>query len=73
MRISATALPGILAEGDLPADFNALLISLASSAQLALGLTSDPQTKGAANLPQAKHIIDLLGMLEEKTRKERGE
>ena len=50
-------------------DFSTFVLSINSSALVQLGLIEDPgsgqQTK---NLPLAKQTIDLLAMLEEKTR-----
>jgi hypothetical protein len=53
-----------------PADFAALVLSFASSALLHLGLVEDPQTGRPAekSLPLARHSIDLLELLEAKTR-----
>lgn len=54
---------------ELPADFPTLILSLASSAQIGLGVGPHPGTgKIERNLIQAKHAIDLLGVLEEKTK-----
>jgi len=51
------------------ADFETLVLSLASSAMLHLGAVPDPDTgQSAPNLPMAKHTIELLAMLQEKTR-----
>jgi hypothetical protein len=52
-----------------PADFATLVLSLGSSAVAYLG--EDPagdDKKKARNLPMAKHAIDLLSVLEEKTK-----
>jgi hypothetical protein len=51
-------------------DFAALLISLGHSALYHLGLVADPQsgTKGERNLALARETIDLVEMLEDKTR-----
>jgi hypothetical protein len=52
-----------------PLDFATFILSLASSAQVNLGLLPPPD--GATprpDLPAAKQIIDILGILEEKTR-----
>ena len=60
-----------LAAGALPRpDFSALLLSLGTSALFHLGLVADPETGKAAppNLPVARHTIDTLELLEEKTR-----
>ena len=53
-----------------PADFAAIALSFASSALFHLGLVPDPQTgePGQKNLPLARHSIDLLELLQEKTR-----
>jgi len=54
---------------EIPADFSSLILSLAAGAQSALGISPHPLTgKPEKNLPQAKYSIDLLGMLQEKTR-----
>jgi hypothetical protein len=56
-------------EDTLPADFVTLVLSLASTAQMGLGIAAHPGTgKAEKNLPQARHAIDLLGMLQEKTK-----
>jgi len=50
-------------------NFANLILSLAGSAQMSLGIAPNPFTqKVEKHLPQAKQTIDLLGMLEEKTR-----
>lgn len=52
-----------------PPDFSSLLLSLAANAQAALGIAPDPISgKLEKNLAQAKSVIDLLGVLEEKTK-----
>ena len=46
-----------------------LVTSLATQAMLSLGRFPHPATnKVEQDLPQARHLIDLLGMLDEKTR-----
>jgi hypothetical protein len=52
-----------------PVDFSTFVLSLGSSALMHLGEIENP-TSGTAskNLPLAKHSIDILSMLEEKTR-----
>ena len=56
--------------GPLPAvDFHTFVLSLGSSALLHLGELEDPDGGPAEkDLPMAKHTIDILSMLEEKTR-----
>lgn len=50
-------------------NFPTFIFSLHSSVLLQLGLIEDPISgKKAKNLPAAKQTIDILGMLEEKTR-----
>ncbi len=51
-------------------DFNALVLSLGSSAIVHLGEAPDPTTgnKVDPDLPLAQQSIDLLAMLQEKTR-----
>ncbi|HET9963093.1 MAG TPA: DUF1844 domain-containing protein [Nitrospiraceae bacterium] len=55
--------------GHLPVTFSSFVISMGSSALMLMGEQLDPQQPAMPlNLPQAKEIIDLLSMLEEKTR-----
>ena len=57
------------AEGGPQARFDLFVSGLAMEAFVALGDMPHPATrKQAVNLPQAKYLIDLLGVLEEKTR-----
>lgn len=50
-------------------DFSTFILSLNSSALVQLGVIDDPVTKSKVkNLPLAKQTIDIIGMLEEKTR-----
>jgi hypothetical protein len=52
-----------------PADFATLVLSLGSSAMAYMGESDAPDPKQPArNLPMAKHAIDLLSVLEEKTK-----
>ncbi|MDJ0780412.1 MAG: DUF1844 domain-containing protein [Desulfosarcinaceae bacterium] len=49
-------------------NFATFVVSLNSSALMALGLVADPITKKTTkNLELAKQTIDILGMLKEKT------
>ena len=52
------------------ADFAGLALSLATSALFHLGLVPDPETgqPGPKNLSLARHSIDTLEILEDKTR-----
>lgn len=50
-------------------DFSTFVLSLSHSALMHLGEAPDPETgKTDASLPLAKQTIDLIGMLEEKTK-----
>src|SRR4051812_32688915 len=50
-------------------DFHTFVLSLGSSALLHLGELERPGAAGPEkNLPMAKHTIDILGMLQDKTR-----
>lgn len=51
-----------------PMDFSTFIMSLASSALVNLGKLSAPEGGAPAkDLPAAKQIIDILGVLHEKT------
>ncbi|SLM48370.1 conserved protein of unknown function [Nitrospira japonica] len=53
---------------DIPVTFASFVISLGSSSLMLMGEKLDPQQPAMpVNLPQAKEIIDLLSILEEKT------
>lgn len=50
-------------------DFSTFVLSINSSALVQLGLLEDPASgQKTKNLPMAKQTIDLLAMLEEKTK-----
>ena len=52
-----------------PADFSFFLSTLSMQAMVALGELPNPATQQTqADLDQAKYLIDLLGVLQEKTR-----
>lgn len=53
-----------------PVDFSTHVLSLASSAMVALGELPAPGEEGPApiDLESAKHLIDVLAMLEVKTK-----
>jgi hypothetical protein len=53
----------------VPVTFSSFVISLGSSSLMLMGEQLDPQQPPIpANLPQAKDIIDLLSVLEDKTK-----
>lgn len=52
-----------------PMTFSTLILSLSTQAMISLGEIPDPMTKQKSkNIPLAKQSIDLLGILEEKTK-----
>lgn len=57
-------------QGEMPpASFLVLLSTLATQAMAAMGLVPDPVTgQPHVNRPIAKHFIDILAMLQEKTK-----
>lgn len=56
-------------EAPIQANFIQFLYGMAAQTQIQLGLIDNPLSgKSEPNLVQAKYSIDLLGILEEKTR-----
>ena len=52
-----------------PLDFSMFIVSMANTAMFQLGLIQDPETGEARkDLPGARQTIDLIALLEEKTR-----
>ena len=52
-----------------PIDFSTHILSLASSAMVSLGKMPDPDGQPhPLDLETARHLIDVLGMLEQKTK-----
>jgi len=53
-----------------PANFSYLILSLRTQAEISLGLLhfGEEQEQPSPDLPAARHTIDLLAMLQEKTR-----
>ena len=61
--------PEAEAEGSLEARFDTFVSGLVMEALVGMGELPHPTTrKQSVNLPHAKYLIDLLGVLEEKTR-----
>ncbi len=51
-----------------PASFPMLVSTLATQAMASMGMLPDPRTgQASAHKPMAKHFIDTLGMLQDKT------
>ena|SRR5579863_2174102 len=70
---SGTSAAGVTAEAPVaafpPVDFHTFVLSLGSSALLHLGEIENPNDGvSQKDLPLAKHTIDILVMLEEKTK-----
>ena len=56
-------------EEDMPMTFEALIFSLSTTALLQLGMAPHPETgKQEKDLPGAKQTIDILEILQQKTR-----
>ncbi|MBN2344158.1 MAG: DUF1844 domain-containing protein [Deltaproteobacteria bacterium] len=54
---------------EFPIDFNTFILSLSSSAAFHLGLTPHPEKNNCCtNLPMAQQTIDILHLLQEKTK-----
>jgi hypothetical protein len=66
----AAAPPAKAPPSEIPTvDFHTFVLSLGSSALMHLGELERPGAGGAAkDLPMAKHTIDILAMLQDKTR-----
>ena len=57
------------AKGPFKIDFSSFILSLYSSGLVQLGKVEDPTTgKKNVNLDLAKHTIEMIAMLEEKTK-----
>ncbi len=67
------AKPSSTEDGDMPqemppASFPMLISTLATQAMASMGMLPDPRTgEASAHKPMAKHFIDTLGILQEKT------
>lgn len=57
-----------MAEREIPIDFSSFIVSLASSAMVHLGEVADPLGQQTENLSLAKQTIDVIGLLEEKSK-----
>jgi hypothetical protein len=51
-----------------PASFAFLVLSLRAQAEMQLGLMQFEEEKGQPDLPMARHTIDLMGVLLDKTK-----
>ena len=60
---------GLGDDPNVPIDFSTFVLSLSSSAAVHLGLMPHPEADvEARNLPMAKQTIDILNILQEKTK-----
>jgi hypothetical protein len=60
---------GVPDDPDVPIDFSTFVLSLSSSAAVHLGLVPHPEDQSVArNLTMAKQTIDILNILQEKTK-----
>lgn len=65
----ASTAPGAESGSGVPVTFSSFVISLGSSSLMLMGEQLDPQQPAMpVNLPQAKEIIDLLSVLDAKTK-----
>jgi len=65
----APATPGVAASREEPVSFSTFVLGLSTQALLLLGEIDDPATgKVERDLGAAKHVIDILGILKDKTR-----
>ena len=56
-------------EGSFPVNFSSFILSLATSALIHLGEEANPATGAKSlQLPMARQVIDLISLLEEKTK-----
>lgn len=53
---------------DIPVDFSTFILSLSTSAMIHLGDAPTPEGQIERDLQLARQVIDMLGMLQEKTR-----
>lgn len=51
-----------------PASFEILVLSMRAQAEMLLGLFPSPDGTDQTNLPMARHTIDLLAVLQDKTK-----
>jgi hypothetical protein len=56
------------ADDDQPMSFGIFVLSLNASALIHLGDSSEPGDETAVSLPLARQTIDILSMIEQKTR-----
>jgi len=65
----SSAKPSEPQESGPPITFSSFVFSLGTSALMLMGESLDPQQPSVpVNLPQAKEVVDILSMLDEKTK-----
>jgi len=65
-RKKGEELPG--GDGTPPIDFTTFVMSLSGSCMVQMGELAGPDGASGEDLPMAKHTIEILGVLEDKTR-----
>ncbi len=69
MKDGESTAPEAEAETSLtPMDFSTFVLSLASTAMVNLGMVEDQSKMGEPDLQAARQLIDIIGVLEQKTR-----
>ncbi len=63
---STKALPG--GEGETPIDFATFVLSMSASCMIQLGEIAAPDGETSTDLTMARHTIEILTVLEQKTR-----
>jgi hypothetical protein len=59
-------LPG--GDGTPPIDFTTFVLSMSTSCMIQMGELASPDGSSGEDLPMAKHTIEILAVLEDKTR-----
>ena len=54
-------------EGEAPIDFTTFILSMSTSCMIQLGEIADPDGGSTVDLEQARHTIEILQMLDDKT------
>lgn len=68
-KISTQTTPQAVPKPEPKIDFQTFMLSLASSAQISMGIVPNPITgRTSRDLAHAKQTLDILGLLEQKTK-----
>ena len=69
LRKEEESKPDAAGDQDIPeASFQVLLATLGTQAMAMMGLLATGEGAPSVNLPMARHVIDMIGVLEEKTK-----